>query len=172
MSKRLPQKVKCCLEKALDSALLAIETYNKPAVKFKSGGFIVLMCIAWTSLFHAIFFKRKIAPLYKEGKRFTRVNGELQFWELQKCAKKYFYEQPSPIQRNIEFFIHLRNKIEHKFLPEIDANIFAECQAFLLNFDKIMEKEFGDKYCLRESLSFALQLFPSSKTLSMSVKKT
>ena len=33
----LPRKVKGALEKARDSALLAVEVYNKPAVKFKSG---------------------------------------------------------------------------------------------------------------------------------------
>lgn len=51
----LPYNVKNCLNKARESALLAVETYNKPATSFKSGGYIVLMCIAWTSLFHAIF---------------------------------------------------------------------------------------------------------------------
>ena len=54
----LPRAVKSSLEKACDSALLAVEVYNKPAVKFKSGGYIALMIIAWTSLFHAIFFRR------------------------------------------------------------------------------------------------------------------
>ena len=34
----LPIKVKEHLEKAHDSAILAVEVYNKPAVKFKSGG--------------------------------------------------------------------------------------------------------------------------------------
>lgn len=51
MSRGLPKILKSCLAKALDSALLAIETYNKPAIKFRSGGYIVLMNIAWTSLF-------------------------------------------------------------------------------------------------------------------------
>lgn len=41
MSRGLPLNVKLCLDKALDSALLSVETYNKPAVKFKSGGYIV-----------------------------------------------------------------------------------------------------------------------------------
>jgi len=36
----LPRKAKGALEKARDSALLAVEVYNKPAVKFKSGGYI------------------------------------------------------------------------------------------------------------------------------------
>ena len=92
MSRGLPLNVKLCLDKALDSALLSVETYNKPAVKFKSGGYIVLMCIAWTSLFHAIFFKRGIKPFYREKNkvRFKRVDGEIQFWELATCVKEYF----------------------------------------------------------------------------------
>jgi hypothetical protein len=92
------------------------------------------------------------------------------FWELKTCVSKYFLNINDPIRKNLEFFIPLRNKIEHKFLPELDANIFAECQSMLLNFDKIVEKEFGERYCLRESLSFALQLFPSSETLRSATK--
>lgn len=166
----LPKQVKNFLDKAIDSALLAVETYNKPAVKFKSGGYIVLMCIAWTSLLHAIFVKKKIKPIYKESNRYKKVNGELQYWELKTCISKYINADNDPIRKNIEFFIPLRNKIEHKFLPEIDSNIFGECESLLLNFDKIVEKEFGTKYCLRESLSFALQMYPSSETLRMATK--
>ena len=172
MSRGLPQKVKLSLDKAIESALLAVEIYNKPATKFKSAGFIVLMSIAWTSLFHAIFFLKKIKPFYKDKdkRRYKRINGEYVFWELKTCIDEYFKNNVNAIRKNIEFFIPLRNKIEHKFLPELDPNIFAECQSFLLNFDKILESEFGSTYCIRESLSFALQLFPSAKTLNSCVK--
>ena len=169
--KGLPIQVKSSLNKALDSALLAVETYNKPAVKFKSGGYIVLMCIAWTALFHSIFYRNKVKPIYKEKNgRFKKVNGEMQYWELKTCVAKYFSDSNNPIRKNLEFFIPLRNKIEHKFFPELDSNIFAECESLLLNFDKVVEKEFGVKYCLRESLSFALQLFPSTETLRSATK--
>lgn len=170
----LPYNVKNCLNKARESALLAVETYNKPATSFKSGGYIVLMCIAWTSLFHAVFFKRGVKPFYREndGKRFKRIDGEIQFWELKHCVKEYFKGDENAIRKNIEFFIPLRNKLEHKFLPELDTNIFAECEAFLLNFDKIIEREFGETQCIRESLSFALQLFPSSATLEQGVRSS
>ena len=40
MSKRLPFEVKQMLSKARESALLAVEVYNKPATKFKSGGYV------------------------------------------------------------------------------------------------------------------------------------
>ena len=75
-----PRNVKSALEKARDSALLAIEVYNKPAVKFKSGGYISLMVIAWTSLFHAIFFKRKLKPFYRrKNRRFVKVDGDFKY---------------------------------------------------------------------------------------------
>lgn len=173
MSKRLPYKVRNMLEKAKESAMLAIEVYNKPATKFRSGGYIVLMCIAWTSLFQAYFYREKIKPIYKDKNgRFKRVNGELFYWELQECVKKYFKTENSAIRKNIEFFIPLRNKLEHKFMPEIDPDIFAECESFLLNFDKIIEKEFGEEHRLRETLSFALQLFPTSSAFSDCIKST
>ncbi|MDQ3197919.1 MAG: DUF3644 domain-containing protein [Verrucomicrobiota bacterium] len=160
------------LEKARDSALLAVEVYNKPAIKFKSGGYICLMMIAWTALFHAAFFRRKIKPFYKkESGRYVKVEGDNRTWELDECLRQHFKtDTGNAIRKNLEFFIPLRNQIEHRSMPELDAGIFGECQAMLLNFDEMLEKEFGGKYCLRESLSFSLQLFPSSETLSDAVK--
>jgi hypothetical protein len=65
----LSRQVKAALEKARDSALLAVEVYNKPAVKFKSGGYITLMVIAWTSLFHAVFFQEENEALPTQGEQ-------------------------------------------------------------------------------------------------------
>jgi hypothetical protein len=167
----LPRKVKDALGKARDSALLAVEVYNKPAVKFKSGGYITLMVIAWTALFHAVFFKRKIKPFYKkENGRFVKVEGDYKYWELDGCLSQYFKtDTGNPVRKNLEFFIPLRNRIEHRSMPELDASIFGECQALLLNFDEMLEKEFGAQHCLRECLSFSLQLFPSSESLVAAV---
>lgn len=171
MPRGLPKAVKKCLEKSQDSALLAVETYNKPAIRFKSGGYIILMTISWTALFHAIFFKQKKKPFYKEiNGRFVIRDGDYSYWELKECLKEYYGADTNhPIRKNLEFFIPLRNMIEHKSIPEIDSDIFAECQSMLLNFDKVMEKEFGAEYCIKESLSFALQLYPSSKSLNNAI---
>jgi len=168
----LPRQAKGALEKARDSALLAVEIYNKPAVKFKSGGYISLMVIAWTSLFHAIFFKKKLKPFYKKDSgRYVKVDGDFKYWELEESLRQHFKtDTGNPVRKNLEFFIPLRNRIEHRSMPELDASIFGECQAMLLNFDEMLEKEFGVKYCLRESLSFSLQLFPSSENLADAVK--
>jgi len=164
--------VKAALEKARDSALLAVEVYNKPAVKFKSGGFITLIIIAWTSLFHAVFFKRNKKPFYRgKQRRFLTIDGDFKYWELDECLRNYYgTDTGNAVRKNLEFFIPLRNQIEHRSMPELDASIFGECQAMLLNFDDMLESEFGPEYRIRESLSFSLQLFPSAESLVDAVK--
>jgi hypothetical protein len=42
-------------------------------------------------------------------------------------------------------------------MPELDDQIFGECQALLLNFETLLKIEFGDKYSLNESLANSLQ---------------
>jgi hypothetical protein len=166
--------VKEALQKARDSALLAVEIYNKPAVTFKSGGYITLMVIAWTSLFHAIFFRRRTRPYYRKrnSRRFEKVEGDYKYWELDECLRQYYgNDTQNPVRLNLEFFRQLRNKIEHRSLPEIDSDVFGECQSLLLNFDALIEKEFGKRYCIRQSLSFALQIYPSSENLAEAVKR-
>jgi Protein of unknown function (DUF3644) len=107
----LPRQVKMALEKATDSALLAVEVYNKPAVKFKSGGYICLMVSAWTSLFHALFFRKKTKPFYRKlNKRFEKVDGDFKHWELDECLRQYYVtDTENPVRKNLEFFIQLRN---------------------------------------------------------------
>ena len=141
---------------------------------FESGGYITLMVIAWTALFHAVFFRRKVKPYYRERvrRRYVRVDGDCKHWELDECLRQYFGDNTQdPVRRNLQFFIPLRNKIEHRSLPELDSTIFGECQAMLLNLDDMLEKEFNARYRIRESLSFALQMYPSSETLAEAVRR-
>jgi hypothetical protein len=161
------------LEKARESSLLAVEAYNKPATHFKSYGYIVLMTMAWTALFHAIFFMRKTKPFYKkENGRYIKQDGDCKHWELCECLRQYYGpDTQNPVRRNLELFIPLRNKIEHRHLPQLDPTIFGECQAMLLNFDDALDKHFGPKYRIRESLSFTLQLFPRTENLGEAVRR-
>jgi len=164
---------KYALQKARDSAILAVEVYNKPAISFKSGAYLTLMVIAWTALFHAIFFRRKKKPYYrKPNRRYVRVDGDYKHWELNECLKEYYGDDSmNPVRKNLEFFIPLRNKIEHRAFPELDPCIFGECQAMLLNFDEMLKNEFGVKHCIHQCLSFALQLYPSSENLAEAVRR-
>ena len=157
---RVSNEVLIHLEKARDSALLAVEIYNRPGTSFRSGGFIVMMCIAWTSLFHAIFFKRKIQPFYRKKnnrRHFEIVDGDKKAWELSTCLDVFWKDHNSAVKLNLQFFIPLRNKIEHRSMPGLDLRIFGECQALLFNFEDLLVSEFGSRYAINESLSMALQ---------------
>ena len=130
------------------------------------------MVIAWTSLLHAIFLRKNQRPYYKgPNGRYVKVDGDHKHWELKECVQRFWNSEPqNPIRKNLEFFIPLRNKIEHRHVPELDAAIFGECQALLLNFDALLGAEFGEKRRLRESLTFSLQLFPSGESFAAAVK--
>jgi hypothetical protein len=54
--------------------------------------------------------------------------------------------------------LKLRNKIEHRFMPSIDKEIVWECQALLINFEKVLVKEFWTQHTLIETLFIPLQL--------------
>lgn len=155
----LPYDVKALVEKARETALLAVETYNRPTATFRSGAYVVLMIIAWTSLFHAMFLRKRIKPYYRKpgSTRYERIDDEPRRWELKECLQQHYKANNPASRRNLEFFIGLRNKIEHRSLAQIDPEVFGECQAMLLNFESMLVSEFGDRYAIRGGLTFALQ---------------
>ncbi len=155
----LPYDVKALIEKARETALLAVETYNRPTATFRSGAYVVLMIIAWTSLFHAMFLRKGIKPYYRRpgSRRYDRIDGEPRRWEVKECLQQHYKANNPAARRNLDFFIGLRNKIEHRSLAQIDPEVFGECQAMLLNFESLLVSEFGDRYAIRGGLTFALQ---------------
>ena len=171
VTKRIGKNQRPYFQKAKDAALLAVEVYNKPAVKFKSEGYIALMVMAWTALLHAIFLRKGRNPFYKAPNGgYLEVDGDFKHWELAECAKHFWGSATNnPIRKNLEFFIPLRNKIEHRYFPQLDGAIFGECQALLLNFDALLGQHFGPQNQLRESLSFSLQLFPTGESFAQAV---
>lgn len=155
---RLPPELEALLRKARESALLGLQLYNNPTTVFKTEGFIVLLVIAWTALLHAILKRRGADCHYKDANgQVLLVNGDPKMWELRECLRAFFQEQTDPIRTNLEFFIELRNKIEHRYVPAIDPHVAGECQAMLLNFDDLLTAEFGPYFGIRESLTVPLQ---------------
>jgi Protein of unknown function (DUF3644) len=161
MSGRLTRPARSHLEKARAAAISAVEVYNKPGSQFRTPHYLVLMTIAWTALFHAIFRSRGQRPWYRKRVgntfRYIRIDGDFKHWELEECCNQFWGEKNPPERDNLRFLIGLRNKIEHRALPQLDPSIYGECQALLLNFEKLLSAEFGKKYALAESLAVSLQ---------------
>lgn len=153
-------KTKQFLESGIDCALLAVEVYNKPRAPFRVETFITHMIMAWTKVCHA-HFNNTIGDkfYYKEKgeKRYKLIDGERKAWELKTSISKL--ELNPSFKANIEFFIRLRNKIEHRFIDkdEIGVKIFGECQSLLNNFEEFVIECFGNEYALNETLAFSLQ---------------
>ena len=154
----LPLKTKELLQKARESALLAVEVYNKPTATFRSGAYIVLITIAWTALFQAIFVRRHI-PYYEKYRngRYIVIDGDKKSWDVSRSVSTYFKTSSDPMRKNLEFIIVLRNKLEHRSFPELDEEILGECQAALMNFEETFNKEFPKEPQLHQNLVFAIQ---------------
>lgn len=154
-------KTKSTLDSSVDSALLAVEVYNKPRTTFRTQAYISLMIIAWTRLLHA-YLNLTIGDKYyykkKGSNRYEMVDGERKAWELKTCISKYGKLSEAE-KANLELFIKLRNKIEHRNINknEVDTLLFGECQSLLFNYEKHIIDHFGEEYALSENLVYSLQ---------------
>jgi len=146
------------LQKSHQSALLAVEIYNKPLVTYKSEGFIVLMMIAWTSLFHSIFTSNGESIRYNDGN----------YFDLRKCVKKYTGKLKNEIEANMNLLIDIRDKITHRENTTIDEKLFGYCQACLNNYQEILYEHFGQSYSLPTTLAYSLQF--SKKHLAIQLE--
>lgn len=159
---RRPQRVRQYIQKAQDAAIGAVDNYNRPGRSFRTRTFALLMVVAWTSCFHAIFYARNVKPWYVKsgsgkGTRYDRADGEPKHWDLSECIKQYWGGDNPPERANIEFFLGLRNKIEHRHHPELDPALYGECQAMLMNFEDLLISEFGPETALLDQVGVALQ---------------
>lgn len=149
LSKYKSPLVSRLIQKSHQSGLLAVEIYNKPLIQYRTEGYIVMMMVAWTSLFHAIFLN--------QGQNVKYKSGDDNFHDLRKCVNKYQGELQKEIEANLELLIGVRDIIVHRDNPEIDNYIFGYCQACLHNFEFLLIQNFGEKYQLQNSLAYSLQ---------------
>jgi hypothetical protein len=162
MPRGLPQIVREHLEKCRSSAIAAVDSYNRPGPRFRAAQFTILIIIAWTAALHAFFYLKGRRPWFRRpaagaGVRYVRVDGEPKHWDLTECLRQYFADKQPAERKNLEFLIGLRNKIEHRHLPQLDPALYGECQAAVLNLETFLVREFGQRYALAEQLAVSLQ---------------
>lgn len=159
-------KSKTILENSINSALTAVETYNRPRTSFRMENYIILMVVAWTKLFHS-YFQSTIGEKYfykEKNGRYKKIDGERKAWELKECIK-YFQKiagesrLSEAVVANLNFFIGVRNKIEHRYWDSsvLDIMLFGECQSLLYNYENLLVSLFGEEYSINTCLAYALQ---------------
>lgn len=162
----LAPTVEGLVQKARESALGAVQHYNNPTALFRSGNYVVLMVIAYTALLHAVLERDGVDyTVYgKDGAPMLR-SGKSMLWDVTRCiryyaqnyAAKYEPKYLPAVERNLEMLVPIRDAIEHRFMPHLDADICGHCQAMLMNFERILIEEFTAYYSLNASLCMALQ---------------
>ncbi|WP_083335738.1 DUF3644 domain-containing protein [Mycobacteroides saopaulense] len=154
-----PPHWRCMIDAARDEACVAVRMYNDPSARRSFEGFIVHMHLAWLYLLHAEFERGGTDIRYRIGetRRLAKVDGEPKKWELAKCVKERWPDSTDPTRANVEFFIGLRNKIEHRYTRQQEGLALAvggRSQALLLNFEQELVSQFGVDQSLAAVLRF------------------
>lgn len=110
MSRGLPLNVKLCLDKALDSALLSVETYNKPAVKFKCKRLLnYILCIRFFIEVHSIV----------SASRFFHMPTYLRV--VIECQSRFFPFFPAFSRNCPDYFLHTSGSSSFRSLSDLGA---------------------------------------------------
>jgi hypothetical protein len=123
---------------SIEAFILALETVNRPSVKYRTESFCFLFCNAWELLLKAkllndnnkIFYKKK----YKKPRRSLSLDD---------CLKRAFTSRNDPIKLNIKTIHDLRNNAIHLVIPFIPIDIMGLFQAGVLNYPKMLQKWFS-----------------------------
>ncbi|MEV4076663.1 DUF3644 domain-containing protein [Nonomuraea fuscirosea] len=156
-----PKKYWPMVRTSRDEACLATRLFNDPAEVRSFEAFTVHMHLAWLYLLHAELtrdgrdfrYHRKDDP-----RRLVKVDGEPKLWELAQCVATRWPDPTNPIRLNIEFFIGIRNKIEHRFYAKDQQSLVVAlggyAQALLLNYEEELTSQFGPDQSLATRLQF------------------
>lgn len=164
------------LAEAKRQALVAIDFYNRPGDRASFFDFVVHMHLAWQNLLHANLMQNKTDIFFRDsgGRRFARnPDGSKKTWDLAKCVREAMPAN-SPVRANIEFFIGLRNQIEHRFQSSIMSATDPQTHALVINFETELVSKFGVGHSLGSFLHFPLfvqTLTPSNLAVQKSLRR-
>lgn len=153
-----PPRWQATLDASVQEACLAVRLYNDSAEARSFEGFVVHMHLAWLYLLHAEFVRDGVDFRYwdpKFRKRLLKIDGEPKRWELERSMKERWPSDADPVRANLELFIRLRNRLEHRHANADEAlmlNLSGHAHALLVNFEDELTSQFGDEQSLAARL--------------------
>ena len=147
------------LNEARRPILVAVDFYNRPGDRRSYPDFIVHGHLAWQNLLQADRIRRGQEIFYREpgprGAFHRNPDGSKRTWDLTHSLK-FEFADGDPIRANIEFFIGLRNVVEHYFQDAVLAETAAEAHAYVINFETELVSRFGESETLATELKLPL----------------
>jgi hypothetical protein len=117
------------------------------------------MHMAWLYLLQAEFVRARVEFRFPDPHHkgwFEKVDGEHKTWDLAKSVRTR-WPDGGAIRTNVEFFIQLRNKVEHRYAGG-DESMFqavaGKSHAFLLNYEEELTHQFGVELSMANILRF------------------
>lgn len=107
------------IDKSQEAIILALETYNKPTIKYRVEGFCFFYTNAWE-----LILKAKIIEDSKNENSiyYKKVKGQLRkSLSLRDCLKKIFLNENDPIRLNIETVADIRDSATHFIIEELES---------------------------------------------------
>ena len=122
--------VKRLCDKSQEAFILAIELYNRPTIQYRVEGCAFFLCNAWELLLKAFLIQRNgERSIYYPEKRDRTLS-------LEDCAKRVFSNDQSPIRKNLDRVIELRNTSTHFVVEEYEGIYAPILQACVENYDE------------------------------------
>jgi hypothetical protein len=145
------------LQSAKNEAVLAVDLYNRSAHERQLEAFVVHMCLAWLKLLQAKRTRDGDDVFVRDnaGRRRRTLDGDWQMKPLRVLVAAEF-DQGDPARVNVEFFVGLRNKIEHRHDDDVAALIAGKSQALLVNYETALVAFFGEGEGMADRLRFPL----------------
>lgn len=145
------------LDESKRHALKAVDEWNCSSGNF--GDFLTHMHKAWHYLLHAEFKKDGIDYHYKESNgQYKIIDGEPKAWDLEWCIKHRYTNSSDPVRLNLELFVALRNKVEHRYEHNLKIVTGGRAQALVMNYERERVDHFGPDYSLADLLRFPITL--------------
>jgi len=125
-------------DNSIEAFVLALETINRPSVRYRMEAFCFLFCNSWELLMKAkllndgqkIYYRKK----YKQPRRSLSLDD---------CLNRVFTGADNPVRLNIETIHELRNNATHLIVPFVPPGIMGLFQAGVINYPRILQEWFG-----------------------------
>ncbi|MFD5032575.1 DUF3644 domain-containing protein [Streptomyces sp. NPDC058405] len=111
-------------------------------------------------MLHAAFRKDGIDYHYKDAQtgQYKMIDGEPKAWDLEWCLKQRFANSADPVRVNVELFVALRNKVEHRYEHSLKIVTGGKAHALVMNYEQQTVAYFGPSYSLADQLRFPITL--------------
>jgi len=125
-------------DNSIEAFIHALETINRPSVKYRMEAFCFLYCNSWELLMKAKLLHEGKRIFYKKKRKQPRRS-----LSLEDCLNHIFTSASDPIKLNIKKIYDFRNDATHLVIPFVPIDIMGLFQAGVLNYPKALRDWFG-----------------------------